>query len=141
MIADASCQLCGASNESILHMLRECPQALQVWNLICFDTSPPFFQDDGLSWIKHYASGLLSHVGLFGVLETKKSSMILGESTGLSGTLFTLSRISSALLLGRRTSRVKAEKCDGSPRIALWSKSMWTGARSATQVVPASEAS
>lgn len=51
-LADPYCSHCSSSVESILHVLRDCPIAAQVWShLVRIDHKPNFFQSDLAQWI------------------------------------------------------------------------------------------
>ncbi|KAK2424386.1 TMV resistance protein N [Trifolium repens] len=49
---DTSCYRCGAANETILHTLRDCPKAMQVWNNFDFPSHTHFHADDMYNWVK-----------------------------------------------------------------------------------------
>jgi ribonuclease HI len=49
---DKSCYRCGAANETILHTLRDCPKAMQVWNDFDFPSHTHFHGDDMYNWVK-----------------------------------------------------------------------------------------
>lgn len=49
---DPSCRICGGSSETVLHILRECPQAKEVWRAILLLLQVPhFFQHDLQPWL------------------------------------------------------------------------------------------
>lgn len=55
---DSLCFRCGSSEESILHLLRDYPKAIHVWDLFQLDVhgNPP---EDGVSiWIKKHATNI-----------------------------------------------------------------------------------
>lgn len=54
---DASCQRCGAIQETILHALRDCSKARVVWNSFNFTQLQQFDCDDLHGWIKIHAMG------------------------------------------------------------------------------------
>ncbi|CAL8155059.1 unnamed protein product [Prunus armeniaca] len=49
---DPSCSICGGSSETVLRILRECPQAKEVWRAILLLLQVPhFFQHDLQPWL------------------------------------------------------------------------------------------
>lgn len=57
MTTDSSCQRCGAPHETILHTLRDCPSAIRVWNILCFQSSQGFYDPDSMNWFKTHTTG------------------------------------------------------------------------------------
>lgn len=56
LTSDSSCQKCGAPQETILHMLRDCPTISNAWERLGFTLLPNFFVDDYGNWMQGFAS-------------------------------------------------------------------------------------
>lgn len=49
---DASCQKCGASQETCTHVLRDCVAARRVWDLTPLGRDQDFYSQDYMSWLR-----------------------------------------------------------------------------------------
>ncbi|CAN1126818.1 Putative ribonuclease H protein At1g65750 [Linum perenne] len=55
--SDASCSHCLNPNEDVLHIIRDCPAARDVWSLIGgFDINSANWQEQRQTWLTHYLS-------------------------------------------------------------------------------------
>ncbi|CAN1784065.1 Putative ribonuclease H protein At1g65750 [Linum perenne] len=65
--SDASCSLCLNPNEDVLHIIRDCPAAREVWSLIGgFDINSANWREQRQTWVAHYLS--LPNSLLFGLV-------------------------------------------------------------------------
>lgn len=54
LVESNCCPVCGTVEESVLHVVRDCPRMIQVWRSLCNDILPhtSFFTDDMAAWLR-----------------------------------------------------------------------------------------
>lgn len=94
---DASCQRCGASQESVVHTLRDCPKSSRIWEIMQLDQHFDYGVTHAPDWI--YGDvvadyGVLFILICFGEPEMLKFLMIVANPLGLSYIALNLSVLS-----------------------------------------------
>ncbi|KAK7276109.1 hypothetical protein RIF29_17242 [Crotalaria pallida] len=81
MADSAKCSHCSATNENILHALRDCPHSLEIWMRLGMCQHVEFFTTDYVLWLCRFARSDLAVLFLFVVwwIWRWRNEMVLGD--------------------------------------------------------------